>query len=219
MSEAEDWSGPYYELAVEFVPRDDARLQHALDVLWSDPCLEGPWSERDSVGDGPPAPPALAEPPFALYGRLTVTRASRVGCVSWVARDSGGRGSDSLTLSVPAGMLRPLGLTAPLGLGEPFDPGADPVLAALNERFLEVADRLYAAVPFDLALLGEEAAVQNSSADLTGAWVEEHGGCLLPPALRERLAHSVPARQLGSGLRWVPFRSGGSRMTPPRPGP
>lgn len=205
----ECWNGSYYELAIDFSAQENV-VQRALTLLWSDPHLEGPWSRRELVGLQPPVPAALREEPFALYGSLLLSQASRIGCMSWLVRDPSRQDADSLTLSVPAGMLHPLGLVAPLGLGEPFDPGDDPVLVSLNECFLAIAQRLYAAVPFDLALLGEEAAVQNSLRNITGQWVEQHGGCLLSPALRARLAPHVPVRQLRSGLCWIPFAGSGA---------
>ncbi|HEX2094038.1 MAG TPA: hypothetical protein VHG28_16670 [Longimicrobiaceae bacterium] len=196
-SSEEQWRGSYYELAVELSPPDDACLRRALEVLWSDPHLEGPWSGRAEVGRAPVARPVLAGDPLPLYGRLTLPHGERVGCLSWTVREE--EGSDWLDLCVPTGMLVSLGLRHPLNLG------SDPLLLQLDALFLRVAERLHAAVPFDLALVGEEVSGQVSAAWLTPAWLERYGGCLLSASLWERLAPRVPARQLGSGLRWVPF--------------
>jgi hypothetical protein len=198
----ETWHGSYYELAVELSrPKDDARLLRALEVVWSDPRLRGPWTEPAGINRKPPVRLSLLGEGFNLYGVLWLMDGVEVGVLTCIVREVGATGSDWLDLSLPTGILEPLGVAYSL------DPSADAMLGRLDAIFLEAADRLHAAVPFDFALVGEEASGQMHAADLSREWVEEHGGCLLSPALWEDLAPRASAKQLASGLRWVPFSS------------
>jgi hypothetical protein len=44
--EEDNWTGSYYEIGLELAPYgDDAAVTRALEVVWRQPELQGPWLE------------------------------------------------------------------------------------------------------------------------------------------------------------------------------
>lgn len=200
LTRQESWRGSYYELAIELsCPKDSSRLLRALATLWSDPRLKGPWSKQSAIGSDAVERPQLLGDMFAFYGVLDLPRTESVGVVTWAIREAAANGSDWLDVCVPSAMLEPF------GAGYPLDSTADPVLGSLDDLFLGLADEVYPEVPFDLALVGEEASGRTSAEQISTDWVAQRGGCLLSPVLRPRLGLQIPAVQRPSGLWWVPF--------------
>ena len=212
------WLGSYYELAMEFYPAgDDRRLLAALRGLWSDGCLSGP---LDSPYNYPveeitllsvPAPdePALraitAVPlpdsldacgPDHLYGLMTIPSYPTIGIDCSIVREE--QGSDWLSLSIPTGMLEHI-VTVDYSLSHEKNPWMDDV----DESFLRLADSVYAAAPFDLALIGEQVAGLQRAGTCTAADIDI-GAILVPPILAQRFRSSAASRILPSGVHWFP---------------
>ena len=51
-TDAENWSGGFYELALEIGDRDDERLQRALTALWRAAAVTGCYGGRDQEPAG-----------------------------------------------------------------------------------------------------------------------------------------------------------------------
>ena len=214
-----NWHGSFYELAMEFHPTgDDARLLAALQALWSDPAVHGPlespytWPEQETTLLSIPAVPmpvleAVAqvglpqtldpEGPEHLYGLLTPAGRPAIGIVCVMVREQGG--SDWLDLCCPTGMLgyRP----------ELNDYGSYETnlwVDGIDEVLLRIAAAVYAAAPFDLALIGEEVSGQGYAGTVTPMDLAR-GGYLLPSDLLQRLQPEVPSVRLSSDLHWFPY--------------
>jgi hypothetical protein len=198
--ERENWHGSYYELAMEFVPRsDDTRLLAAIRALWSAPDLRGPWRKREDFGKESRLPAALeADGSNHLYGVLQLTDGSELGCLSMTVREADG--ADWLDFCVPTGMLR-----RAQPVQSPVTRRANPWLMALDERFVALAERIYAVAPFALAAIGEEVSGEWRAATITAAKLAR-GGIILPPALQAQFAEDTAIPRRPSGLTWYPWR-------------
>lgn len=196
----ERWFGSYYELAIEFYPRgDDARLLRALAAMWASPLLRGPWPEREQLGRAPTPPQRLeVEGSNRLYGLLQLPGALSIGCLSLTVREE--HGSDWLDFCLPTGMLQ---LAFPVRY--PMKREDNPWLPAVDQVLLSMAERVYQASPFDMALIGEEASGQLRAQELTAVALAR-GGVLVPPSLTHQLGSSSAAVALPNGLHWFPWR-------------
>ena len=193
----ENWRGSYYELALELGPYgDDALLRQALEALWRQPELRGPWRERSHFGRDPDQSVAVPGN-AALYGCLALDTGECVGCVSHVVRVE--TESDWLDLSIPTGML---GLRFPVVY--PLDLATSPWIATVDRVLVRIAAAIYAAAPFRLGLVGEEASGASSAGEVT-AQECERGGFLVPDDLWRRLEPNRKGDRLPPGLVYVPL--------------
>lgn len=90
--DSENWSGTWYELAMEYIPRgNDERLSKAIVALWQVPTLLGPWLEIEQFGQAPSLPTAL-EPDGSnwLHGVLRLPGHRPIGCLSLTVREEQG---------------------------------------------------------------------------------------------------------------------------------
>src|SRR5262245_54288948 len=98
---SENWHGSYYELCLELgVSGDDEVLLGALRLLWSQPSLQGPWTDRTQFGSQCSEFKTANGVAAPHYGVLNVDNAE-LGCVTHVVRETDG--SDWLDLCVPTG--------------------------------------------------------------------------------------------------------------------
>jgi hypothetical protein len=154
------WLGSYYELCLELGPAgDDTRLRDALDGLWSNPRLCGPWLERDHFGRDRAAIDVrdLLRP---LYGAIRIDEHITVGCVSHVVRED--EGSDWVDLCIPTGMLE---LAFPVTY--PIDRESNRWTFQLDRFLASVGADVFRLRRFELAVIGEEASGIVSSKTLS----------------------------------------------------
>jgi hypothetical protein len=128
-----------------------------------------------------------------------------LGCTSVVVRED--KGSDWLDLCIPTGMLE---LEFPNIYTILRDNNHKLWLKDIDDVFIRVADEVYRHVPFDLALIGEEASGFGGKAELVSndAWFlqdVQDGGYLLSPSLFSRLSLILNPISLSSGLLWIPW--------------
>jgi hypothetical protein len=193
----ENWFGSFYEFSLELGPAgDDAVARRALEALWQQPELRGPWRERTAFAS-PPDPSLLPPENVSQFGSLTLGKNIEVGCASYLVRIEGE--SDWLDLSVPTGMLE---LRFPVRY--PLDRTTNPWLADLDRVLGRIAAKVYEVAPFRLGLLGEEASGATSAGELTGADCER-GGFLVPEHLWRKLAPKRAAELLAPGVVYAPF--------------
>lgn len=199
----EDWYGSWYDLAIEVGPAgDDRRLLEALGAVWRAPGLRGPWPRPDAGAGARPVDvhlPLAFEDVQRLYGVLHLAGHGPLGCLSVVVREESPGGADWLDVSVPTSMLR-----HEFPVRYPLIRTDNPWLREIDRALLLIADAVYAAAPFALALVGEEASGWTSAREITAEYVAQAGGCLLPPALAHRLRLDGAAAVSPSGLRWFP---------------
>lgn len=196
----DNWSGSFYELALELGPSgDDALALQALRALWSRPEVRGPWRVWSDFDTDPITPSSTDE--YRLYGCLRLDDGAEVGCMSHLIRVEGE--SDFLDLSIPIGMLE---LRFPVS--HPLDVATNPWMVRFDERLARIGAAIYGAAPFRLGLLGEEASGVSSAAALT-AHDCERGGFLVPAPLWRRLGPKRQPMRLANGLSYVPFRGHG----------
>ncbi|MER7586203.1 hypothetical protein ABTW72_01515 [Micromonospora sp. NPDC127501] len=152
LSDAENWTGGFYELILILDPADDARLDRAVSALWRAADVR---ECRTGAGLVEVSPGADA---FAvdghLRGTLTLPCGERVVCGSYTTRYEG---IDSLELYLPLGALARV--DGRVG-GFPFDDrsGVESLSwrAALDRWLADIAVTMYADVPFARAIIGFE---------------------------------------------------------------
>lgn len=207
-----NWAGSYYELSIEYAPGgDDGRLLSALQALWHHPLLAGPF-----IGpyvDGTPhdvfAPVALpsalpAEGGPGLYGHLTIPNDRAVGCLSALTRlgslEGEERGSDWLCFCIPMGMME-----LAFDITYPLLPSTNPWTTDIDHVLMDIAESIYHISPFDVAVIGEEAAaMSHGEGELTAKDLTQ-GGYLVSTALFDKLKRQIPSIRLASGLHWFPW--------------
>lgn len=193
----ENWRGSFYELSLELDSSgDDSTVLRALQVLWNQPELRGPWVEKSSFGLDP-NPVTVSTEGVRLYGCLTLDDGVELGCASYVVRAQGE--PDWLDLSIPTGML-----SLRYSASYPLDLATTPGLAQLERQLVKISARIFDAVPIRLGLLGEEASGLTSAAELTVADCER-GGLLVPPKLWHMLGPSRVPETASPDLLYVPF--------------
>lgn len=193
----ENWHGSYYECALELGPYgNDALVMQALEALWRQPELCGPWVERSHFGHDPDQI-ALASSGVRLYGCLALGAGGAVGCVSQLVRVEAE--SDWLDLSIPTGMLD---LRFPVVY--PLDTATNPWLVTVDRVLVRIAEAVYATAPFLLGLIGEEASWASSAREIT-AQDCERGGFLVPDDLWRKLEPNRKGERLSSGLVYAPL--------------
>lgn len=196
---SENWAGSRFEVGIRLGVRDDIRLLRGLRSVWTSPLVDGPLSSPS--GEPPPAvDEALLDndPIPHLVGAIQISN-HWVGCTVMGLRWE----SDWLCIAIPEGMLE---LIRPLHY--PMHSEGNFWLHDVERVLADVADHVYRAVPFELAVLGEEATDITPGGDgipLSRAAVEENGGYVLSEDAWQRLDLSKPGEILPTGLRWIPI--------------
>lgn len=209
----ENWYGSFYELSIEYSPGgNDDRLLTAIQTMWQSPGLTGAWYRLQDYSTPTQTLRQLPEEGARLYGLIDVSEGKAVGCLSVTVREE--NGSDWLDLCIPTGMLE-LAFTVryPLFMGFAVgkDPpkldewGVNPWLEDVDNAFMQIAETVYAAAPFDFAIYGEEVSGWAAANTVTVEQLSQ-GGYLISPNIFDWLQPNVSARSLPSGLLWVPYQ-------------
>ena len=153
----DDWSGGYYELALQLGGPDDDRVDRALRALAAVPELDGWWPERPGAS-GARVACALAslDGRGRLYGWAVLPDGSRTACVLLTLREDEDDGPDWLSLGFPMGALS---RTLPGVDGYPMgDAGASSLTwrRPLDAWLAAVGRAVFAAAPFQFGLIGFE---------------------------------------------------------------
>ncbi|RZT79275.1 hypothetical protein EV382_2473 [Micromonospora violae] len=160
LSDAENWTGGFYELILILGAADDARLDRAVGALWRAAGVRGCRVGADlvEVTPGADAFPVGGH----LRGALTLPGGERVVCGSYRTRYEG---IDSLSLYLPLGALARV--DDRIG-GYPFDQrsGVESLAwrAPLDRWLADIAVAVHDDVPFARAVIGFEA---DEDADTT----------------------------------------------------
>lgn len=195
-----DWAGSFYDLSVD-LGRDEGgeRLMKAVQAAWRSHILSGPWSTQEDVSypDRRLSVPSYIPPDdIPVYtATLTLSGGQVVGVVWTVIYGE----TNSLDFGIPLGML---GRAFPLVY--PLDLETNPWLAEVDSALIELAESVYSEVPFDLALIGEEAAGYATVDTLKTSDVEQ-GGVLISPSVSERLQPTRKPVVTATGLHWYSF--------------
>lgn len=197
----ENWHGACYEVAIDYTELLPGELSALMERLWTASTLRGPFAgpyalATNALDPAPPATAASESGSLEQYGLIEIQRQRFVGCKT---RLSAG---DWFYLCIPMGMLDLVySISYPLTLENNLHwmREADMVL-------IDIAQHLYSAAPFNLAVVGEEAgAVYPRAKDITQSELD-HGGCLISPSLFERMHLSSTWQVLPTGLRWRPWQ-------------
>lgn len=193
----ENWYGSFYEIALELGPTgNDALAMQALQALWSQPEVRGPWRERTDF-DFQSDVSGITINDVRLYGSLRINDDNEVGCMSHLIREESG--ADWLDLSIPIGMLEDR-----FPVSYPLDVATNFWMSDFEERLVKIAAAIYRVAPFRLGLVGEEASGASSAAEITAEDCER-GGVLVPLALWRKLAPKRQPVLLPEGLAYVSF--------------
>lgn len=87
----------------------------------------------------------------------------------------------------------------------PIVGATNPWIGEFERVLLDLAGAVYQAVPFDLAVIGEEAMAFSVEEQALTAEIVDHGGYLLSPDLASRVKPRRSPEVLPTGLRWFPW--------------
>jgi hypothetical protein len=198
----ETWHGSSFELGLEYRSTgEDQLFVRAVETLWRHPALTGPWPSREEDGQSIQITPDMLprDSMLWLYGLIKLRDGREVACSSFVVRPNGE--PDSLSFGLPGGMLERL---FPVSYN-PMGVKGNPWLREIEDLLADIAAWVYGVAPFELALLGEEAAAVGPDVAKLTREMLSYGGYILPDALWRRLDPAVEARPLAHGLRHVPL--------------
>ncbi len=193
----EHWSGSYYGLCLELGDcGDDERVYKALNALWMNERLAGPWRTRHDV-NMPAITVTQGVDDGTLYGVARLTSGHELGVLSILVRVSDE--SDWLNLSIPVGMLE---WCYPVKY--PLQYRTNPWMEDVDQFLVEIGAALYQHIPFRLGMIGEEVSGYVTAADLSP---EEcaRGGFLVPAPLWQTLKMDCPHQQFDSGLYYISY--------------
>lgn len=178
---AANWSGGFYQLALELGETNDARLQRALSALWLSAELEGCYRSTECEPDYQDEVPCNVESLVEsghLYATVQLPDSVRVVCGCVAVREEEDQ-IDWLVFYIPVGALG----RVPTGLRR----------QTIDGWLADVGKQIYREVEFRLALIGFEVSGHVYSEQLQGSPPEERWeGYLLPLACDLRY---VPANR------------------------
>lgn len=156
-TDAYTWAGGFYGLAIELGPRSDERLQAALEAIWRHDGLDGCYGNRDAEPSNQPRIAPTLE--TRLFGVATMPNGQQVACGTIIVRED--EGPDWLCFSLPLGALN----TAYDVGGYPFGGGSSSHSwrEPLDDWLAWIAAAVFAATPFQLALIGHEVSGATSA--------------------------------------------------------
>lgn len=191
---SKNWSGTYYELALELGPTgDDDRLLSALRFLWQQPQLRGPWACREDFGK-PAAPLSITSRMWpSHYGIMQLEGGKELGCMTGVIREEDG--SDWLDLCIPTNMLELV-----FDVAYPLEVEFNAWKAGVDKVFTDIAAAVFADCPFLVGLVGEEVSGNTDSMMVDDPYP---GTMLLPRATWASLEQPRPAVEIADGLMMV----------------
>ena len=198
----ETWHGSAFDLGLEYRPTaEDQLFLRAVETLWRHPALTGPWPRREEYGNSIQITPDMLprDSTLSLYGVLRLPDGREAACSSFVVRPNDE--PDSLSFGLPSGMLERL---FPVS-HNPMGVKGNPWLREIEDMLADIAAWVYGVAPFELAVLGEEAAAIGPDAAKLTHEILSYGGFILPDELWRRLSPAVEARPLAHGLRHVPL--------------
>lgn len=171
-----NWSGGFYELAIEVGSTQDAAIQAVLSAVWSAAEVRGSFASTDrEPEDQEPVPCTVAS--LTAYGHLhgqVRLPNGRLAVCGAVAIRGGDDCSDWLDFYVPAGALDKAGI--PYWDGRPFYRSA-----VLDDWLAGVGTATFERAPFSLGVIGWEVSGCTDAATLAGRLPQERGiGYLLP---------------------------------------
>jgi hypothetical protein len=198
----EIWRGSHLELGLEYhSTATDQLLLRATQALWRYPGLSGPWPSREDFGNSIQITSDMLprDSMLWLYGLLELPEGRKAACSSFLLRPNDG--SSSLTLCLPAGMLERLFTVA----YNPMSVKTNPWLREIETLLVDIADWVYGTAPFQLGVLGEEAATVAVDAEQLTSDALATGGFIMPDELWRRLEPPIEARRLSHALRHIPL--------------
>jgi hypothetical protein len=158
-----NWSGGYYELAMEVGSSDDARLQAVLGALWSAADVQGCFGHRDrEPEEQAPVPCTVGSlTDFGhLHGQVRLPTGQLVVCGA-VAIRGGDESGDWLDFYVPLGALDHAGLA--YEDGRPFFRSD-----VMDDWLAAVGTETYRSAPFSLGVIGFEVSGCTDASTLAG---------------------------------------------------
>ncbi|MER7479137.1 hypothetical protein ABTX60_16085 [Streptomyces sp. NPDC126510] len=171
-----NWSGGYYELAIEVGSTADADIQALLSAVWSAADVRGSFAFTDrEPEEQEPVPCTVASLTEYghLHGRVRLPTGQLVVC-GCVAIRGGDDSSDWLDFYIPDGALDNAGIAH--WDGRPFFRSA-----VMDDWLAAIGTGVFARVPFSLGVIGWEVSGCTDAATLAGRLPKERSiGYLLP---------------------------------------
>jgi hypothetical protein len=158
-----NWSGGYYELAMEVGSSEDARLQTVLSALWSAADVQGCFGHRDrepEEQDPVPCTVGSLTELGHLHGQVRLPTGQLVVC-GCVAIRGGDESGDWLDFYVPLGALDHAGLA--YGDGRPFFRSD-----VMDDWLAAIGTETYRSAPFGLGVIGFEVSGCTDASTLAG---------------------------------------------------
>lgn len=192
----ENWHGSCYELGIDYSDMGDERIIAAMRTLWdiSDVCgpLGGPYAMGDRALEMVSVPALLYEDKAATaYGLTRLDPGDYVGFSATITS------LRWLVICVPMGMLEIF-----YNIDYPITTENDSWATPLRNRLMDIAQIIYQLAPFNLAVIGEEAAAFSPGQDELTSHDLDRGLYLVSDALLTKLRPSSNWEILPSGLHW-----------------
>jgi hypothetical protein len=183
LDDAENWTGGFYELAIELGPTNDARLERALLAVWREALVVGCFA---ATADEPALhiPAQLTLDSLRANGHLRgivrLPDEHDIVCGAVAVRFE--NASDWLSFYLPLGGLA---RTDPAIDGYPFsaDSGKTSLMwrRPIDDWLADVASRVYREIPFRFAMVGMESMGLVEAADFADGVPEHRQDGLLVP--------------------------------------
>ena len=163
-TDEENWTGGYYELAIELGSRDDFRLEQALVAVWKLAALEGPFRSRSVRRELQQRVSPTVDEPGRLHGLATLPSRIQVVCGTITLRLEDD--SDWVSLFIPLGSLARVETN--IG-GFPFGGYGDSLAwrRPLDDWLARLAKHVYRELRFPFAVIGHEVLAERTASQFT----------------------------------------------------
>jgi hypothetical protein len=185
LDDPENWTGGWYELAVEIGPRNDSILDQMLAAIWRVAQVQGCYTvARHDPLHHVEAPLTLTAPESSqVHGSVLLPSGHKVVCASVALRSEHGSGSDWLDFGLPLGCLAQVDHR--IG-GFPFNRESGPESLnwrrQIDEWLCYIAIEVLSTQAFEMALVGFEALAELDAREVSKSSVPETRpfGILMP---------------------------------------
>ncbi len=192
----ENWYGSYYELAIEYPKGDHLKSLNALNSIWQNDKIVGPWSKKDAFGSTSQLVEYIHSDKLnQYYGWVQFDTYKPIGCLTLTVLEADNDGSDWICFCIPTGMLE-----LAFEVEYPLLLNTNPWLHTIDQFFLQCAIVINEISPFDLAIIGEAVSGFVHSSKITPD-ILQNGGYILSKELVNTLEMDLAPTVLSKHLR------------------
>lgn len=185
---------------------DDQQILRALAALWQAPGISGPWNTPMEFPDDAAIVTTLdRESDLKSYGLLTLKSGVEIGCIVFVVlQENPGNKTrlDWLFIAIYHGMQQ----RAFNVVDSDRFHHDNPWLAQIDEHYLEIAERVYMAAPFEVAIIDFEGSTPFRDIREGLTKIQRYGSGYLTPSGNVWGEQTSGWIERASDLLWLPPR-------------